>query len=338
MSAVRLDKEVTDVFAIRPAARHRRTSDEVHVNAADATYSYAAYGLSIRSEIELPELPVVEILDADVEIRAGAVPESLPGAVQIHEHWHVSPGALLFSSGCAGRFLITGGNRIEVDRTPGCDIDTFRMALTGTGFASLLHQRGYLTLHASAVRVGNGAAILAGRSGVGKSTLAAGLSLRGHDLIADDVAAINAPDGGRAVIRPSYPTHRLWEDGIAALGIDNGRGRRVRPELQKFHVPAGSFCTSTLPVAHVFFLSADNGDGVRISKLSPADGLKRLLDVVFRRRIAYAQGRHAADFAVTSQIARCTPMHLIQRPAGHLCIAETIERVAERLAPSRTGA
>src|SRR5262245_62128690 len=75
-----------------------------------------------------------------------------------------------------------------------------------------------LVLHASAVHVpGFGAVAFIGRTGRGKSTLAAALALPGCALLTDDCLVIGER-GGRVSVWPSYPGVRLWADAAAALG------------------------------------------------------------------------------------------------------------------------
>ena len=75
-----------------------------------------------------------------------------------------------------------------------------------------------LVLHASAVHVpGFGAVAFIGRTGRGKSTLAAALAQRGCALLTDDCLVIGE-HGGRLSVWPSYPGIRLWADAAAALG------------------------------------------------------------------------------------------------------------------------
>lgn len=80
----------------------------------------------------------------------------------------------------------------------------------------LLAHIGGFVIHAGAVRIGDGAAMIVGDSGLGKSTLVASLDRAGYKLIGDDALIIRpAPSGAR--VASVYRSLRLRPDSIAAL-------------------------------------------------------------------------------------------------------------------------
>lgn len=68
-------------------------------------------------------------------------------------------------------------------------------ALIGIGMGLLLHRRGVLCLHGSALSISGRTIALLGESGAGKSTAAAALVRVGAVLISDDVVALRQEDG-----------------------------------------------------------------------------------------------------------------------------------------------
>lgn len=299
-------------------------------------HTYRAYGLTIRSEIDLPEVPAAAAAEADVEILFGPVPHTLGRVNLAYGTWQANNTEALFEAAGTGRFLISGGRRILVNPCPDADADCVRILLMGAVLAGLLRQRGFLTLHASAVRANGGAVLFAGASGAGKSTLLAGLIARGFAMLADDVTAIGSASGQTPYAQPAFPTIRLWEDSMSALGKDAEAHRAVRPDLRKFHVPVDDFRDDALPVAHICFLDTHNRPGTVISGLAPTEGLRRLVEVMFRRRTAMGQGRQAADFRIASDLARRVPMCTIVRPVTPFRLEPFLDRVADALAePAR---
>ncbi len=71
-----------------------------------------------------------------------------------------------------------------------------------------------VSLHAAALAIDDRAFVLIGRSGVGKSTLAARLALEGALLLGDDCAHIK--DG---LVHPTHRPSRLWPEAAALLGL-----------------------------------------------------------------------------------------------------------------------
>ena len=99
-----------------------------------------------------------------------------------------------------------------------------RLFLLGSVMGALLHQRGWLPLHGSAIRLPDGtAAIFMGPSGVGKSTLAAAFRRRGYAVAADDVSLIFTGADGSPLLQPAYPELKLWAEAAAKIGEDTGR-------------------------------------------------------------------------------------------------------------------
>lgn len=83
--------------------------------------------------------------------------------------------------------------------------------LLGPVLAYTLRLRGTLALHASGIARSDGAILIAGQPGAGKSTTAALFARRGATVVTDDVAAITFRDGA-AFVEPGYPRVRLWSD------------------------------------------------------------------------------------------------------------------------------
>ena len=78
-----------------------------------------------------------------------------------------------------------------------------------------LSRQGRPAFHASVVTVPGGAVAFLGKTGMGKSTLAASFALEGAAFLTDDALLIDESHGVRAM--PSHASLRLWEDSIEAL-------------------------------------------------------------------------------------------------------------------------
>lgn len=184
-------------------------------------YSYVAYGLEIRSELQLPELtpgaPSTRVSAGQLVVRLGSVGQ-VPAKLDAdgmgfwataHEACHVVEKA--------GAFLVRGGSEIVVDPAPEVEDRVLRLSILGPALALILHQRGFLVLHASVVARGGEALAFLGNNGWGKSTVAAALHAKGYDLVADDVAAITIDDAAPRVL-PGFPQVKLWPEAAALLG------------------------------------------------------------------------------------------------------------------------
>ena len=200
-------------------------------------YCYKAYGLLIQSELCLPELIVTAFETPDVCIHVAAQGESLSagsGTLQgnaVQEDTvrgirvtHDSVSA--FWPG-VGEFTVRRGEEIVVVPAAGVDEAILRLPLLSAVLAILLHQRGFMVLHASAVEVGNKAVAFLGPKGRGKSSIAATLYTRGHRIITDDVLAVRVDDG-KATVLPAFPHVKLWL-GVAEALLDEPHRRNISP-------------------------------------------------------------------------------------------------------------
>ena len=140
-----------------------------------------AYGLAIQSEIPLPEAPATGA-GTQVLIRQGKVekPAGEPNAERTYE---IDQANFRVYWRGVGTFLIRCGTDVVVEPESGAEEAVLRLYLLGPVLGILLHQRGFLVLHASVVSIAGGAVGFLGEKGWGKSTTAAALNARGHGLV-----------------------------------------------------------------------------------------------------------------------------------------------------------
>jgi hypothetical protein len=82
-------------------------------------------------------------------------------------------------------------------------------------------KEGYLVLHGCAVQMEGHVVAILGKSGRGKSTLAAWLAKQGFPLLTDDCLVLRWEEKAQQwMAHPSYQSVRLWPDSVNALGID----------------------------------------------------------------------------------------------------------------------
>src|SRR6266702_2245306 len=184
--------------------------------------------------------------DASV-LQVAALPTWLAGARQVGPHSQARPGALLRVVPCVARYLVTGGNRIEVAPEASANPTEIVSFLLGGVRGALIHQRGELPLHASTVVPpgGSQAVAICGPSGVGKSTLAAELVQRGWSLLADDLTRV-VHANSTVEAWPSSGGIKLTSDAMARLGLraatlqEAAGGKKVWPTAaQDRPVPLG---------------------------------------------------------------------------------------------------
>lgn len=216
-------------------------------------------GWRVASALPLPDLLpwTGDGRQPDLVIELGPVPERLADlAVDRPLLQIATDGTCRFQVSDVASYLIDpAGRRVVVDPALPPEAPDIRVFLLGTVFGILCYRRGLLPLHASCVRIGNGAAAFAGPSGMGKSTLAAAFRQRGHALLADDVTVLDLADPGGPRVWPTFPRLKLWRDTLVRLNIPDAGLGRSRAVLDKVHLPVDdAFCAEPLPLTAVFHL------------------------------------------------------------------------------------
>jgi hypothetical protein len=237
-------------------------------------YAYVAYGLGIHSATPLPEL-VPRAVAADVVIAPGEVePLPLEAVSEDHQFWAgVGQACHVFKG--IGAFWVCEGRDIIFAPAPSADERVLRLSLLGPAMALILVQRGQYVLHASAIAIAGRAVAFLGDYGWGKSTTAAALHARGHEMLTDDVTAIHMGSELPRVV-PSFPQFKLWPESAAALGAPPETLPLLHPQLEKraCRVTRG-FAQTPLPLECLYIL--DEGGALESEPCAPQEALQALM-------------------------------------------------------------
>ena len=302
-------------------------------------YEYRAYGLHVRSVVPLPFDPLPEPSKAapsvpDVTVRLGAVPATLPadpGHVTHTNIWQARPGAFLMHVEGVARYLVTDGRDILIDPC-GDDADDVTAFFTSSPFTALLQQRGVVTLHAAAVETDAGAILLLGRSGIGKSSLAAALVERGFALLADDVTGVVLDTEGRLLALPAFPCLRLWTDTLDTLHWRANAQAPVQRGVEKYWTRSPHrTCSTPLPIRAAFALAAHNGPDIAIEPVAPSSAFRLLWVNTHRKRAVDALGQRPSHFRIGTALARHVPVVLVTRPVYPFLLEALADRIAAYL-------
>jgi hypothetical protein len=297
-------------------------------------YHYTAYDLSLESELELPELLSFEVDgQADVKIRVGDVPQQLDGSTSDHTVFQASPNKFLLREQGVGRYLVLNGNEIVVSPSPESVPSDIRLFLLGSCLGALLHQRGVLALHASAVCLGDGAVLFTGPSGAGKSTLAAALLQRGHPLLADDVSAIVLTEGLPLVL-PSFPRTKLWADAALNLGYKLKGLNRIRSNLDKYDVRTlNQFTAGRRPLKQIYRLTTSTSDRLDIEPIGATERFGILLRNTYRGHYLEGLDLRQSHFRLIARIANQVPLTRVVRPQSPNRLDELVDLIVSRSTP-----
>lgn len=258
-------------------------------------FAYRAHGLTLASEIPLPELCRGRTSSAACEIRLADPPAADPpwfqtwrlpnrrawltfGRTDADEYLLRFPGLAAFS-------VSADGASIRCHRERGVPAATRRHLLLDQVLPLAMSRSHAIVLHASAVHLPRvGAVAFAGPAGAGKSTIAGALTRLGASILSDDCVVIDEVAGG-LVAHPGYPGLRLWRDAAAALGHARHAGSAVAhySAKRRLRLAPEAFRSRSSALRAIVLLAPRRrtGPAVQWLSLSPRDRLVTLTRYLF---------------------------------------------------------
>jgi hypothetical protein len=276
-------------------------------------FSYLAYGLKIASELRLPELislapPAVDG-GSDVMIRFADSPSFPSPPTTVRE---ANAAEVLLCYEQVGTFLVREGREVWIDRKPEVVDYSLRLLVLGPVLGILLHQRGHLVLHGSAVAKEGKAIAFLGNSGWGKSTTAAAFHQRGYTVVADDLVAVQInPDG--SMIWPGFPRLKLWPEAADYLKHDPTLLSALHPKLPKLGLTIQhNFATVPLSLSQIYILT--EGEATQIEPLSSSAAFPELMRHSYALSLLQKTERSGSHFSQCGQLIQSVPISRLRRP------------------------
>jgi len=289
------------------------------------------YDLTIHSAFPLPGVVSAPAGEADVTIERGAIDWAGVEA-DVSGRRLRAQGEAIAIYWPEGGFLLRAGRQLIVDPIPGVHEAQVALFILGAAMGLLLHQRGLMALHASAVAIDGRGVVFIGPKGWGKSTLAVTLADLGHAVLTDDIAAIVMQSGGPVIV-PGAPQIKLWPDTLTALGRRPEDYERLYPGIEKRLLRLAEPSNhEAVPLSTVFCL--DGGARLSIEPLSKTDALQRVMSHWYGAR--YGRGVIESiglpiHLRQCAELVRQTPCLELRRPPSLGTLAGVAERVVEHV-------
>jgi len=247
---------------------------------------------------------------ADVEVRVGPAPA--PDAPELLADVRVDRSHFWMDVPRTGRFLVRDGREMVVEPHPGATAGDVRAYLLGSATGALLHQRGLLPLHASAVSIDGRAVAFVAPAGNGKSTIAMHLQHRGHRVICDDICAVEVGPG-TARLWPGLRNLKLWRASLGAIARTPDGLEPVLADMDKYRVPV-DVPAENRPFGLAAIVLLDWADAPSMSPLPGAEAVGTLVANTFRGQLVAPMGRQAAHWRQCLELFAATGIHRLVRP------------------------
>jgi hypothetical protein len=318
-------------------------SKKRHTTSADAKHPAYFFGpFALQSEVHLPELPeghpgsrlVVTIGFADQTLDTAGLEEVNPWMAGSRDRFLLTiPGT--------GRFLVSNGDRVDIEPAADAHEIDLRLYLLGSVFGALCHQNEFLPLHASAIERGGRVTAFLGESGAGKSTLAAFLTRRGHTVISDDICLLGRPGPEELVITPVAGWLKLWRESLDALGEEAIEANRLISKDDKFRVYLEAGDRKSPQLACLVLLERPETDAAqsapRVERVSLSEAVARMMDMVYLSEIAQLEDGDRRLFERCARIIGKVQVFRLIAPLGFDRMDEVLDVIeAELLSDAQT--
>lgn len=240
-------------------------------------------------------------------------------------------------SGFLLRFLEGGDFEIDLNARrvictpiPGAPEDYIRNIFSNQILPLLSTYDGTPVLHASCVVIAGGAYGFLGRSGRGKSTMAAAFARYGHAFLTDDGMVIEEISG-QVQVRPYLPSIRLLPDSQGAIfgedavteAPDDGWAPKARIDA----TDAVPHADKPVPLRAIYVLEEPLANHAVVTPLSASASLDALLKNSFlldsRDKV-----RVRAHFRAMAELANAFPMFALDYPRDFSRLEETVATIA----------
>lgn len=249
------------------------------------------------------------------------------------EFYRVGAGYLLRFPGLADFEVSADGATVAAHPVEGVDADTIEHLYLNQVVPLALSRQDRPAFHASVVAVPGGCVAFLGRSGMGKSTLAASFSLGDAPFLTDD-ALIVSESGGVIVAAPGPASIRLWNDSVEALiEADSARSSRVSYS-SKARLLAGQALThgdSPLPLLSAYLL--EPVEPARVT-FRPLEGVSRHMAWVENSFLLDTEDRGlvARHFEWTHHVASLVPTFALSYERDYRRLGEVRRTILQHVA------
>lgn len=284
------------------------------------------FGYRVNSAFEL-DAYVSDFEQPDVIVENGQISCYDEAFVEAGFYFDLEKDLIAFNVPDIAAYEIRNGNRIIVQPVKGAILSEISLFVLGSAFGFLMHQNNVFPLHGSTVVLESGCIILIGHSGAGKSSLASGFVERGFRLLTDDISRIECIEDVYYV-HPSYPSQKIWRDGIDQLALKYNPEHRVLNQIEKFYIKSHDrFCDVRKPlIAIIEILPSDVKIPTMMQMEKPAV-LNALITHSYLQEIMGGKTDLGAHLRFCSSLSNRVPVYRILRPFEGFTVRKQVDAI-----------
>ncbi len=213
------------------------------------------------------------------------------------------------------------------------------LIILNPALAAALYLRNIPLIHGSAVSIHGASVILAGKSGVGKSTLTAALVAEGMPFLTDDLTALYLTEDSLAV-EPGYPLLKISKETAGILGKSWKDLMPVATWSEERWIQADGvtafFCNVRMPVCGIYILEGRRGDisMPEIIEMSSAEACFALMGYLYGDRWLNIPGSGA--IRLCAAIAGMAPVRRVWLPDGLNTLQKTARVLIDDASSKKT--
>jgi hypothetical protein len=294
-------------------------------------------GLRVRSAFRLPGLALrderQDARSADIHISLSTAP--LPIGRHLYQYlgrYHLSFNAwgddwLFRHDDEIGVTIAASGRALQGHCPDPARLPLLADIITRRVLPRISALHGRLPLHAATLGDGQGATMLLGSSGSGKSTMTAALALQlGWDIFSDDMSILG--DEGRHMVFPTVPGVSVWQQSQHALGLPAEDCQLLQNyEGKVWYGPAPAAALRPQPLEAVILLSFDHDrENIDCRRLSGPHVLVK----VSSQLVAFNpcdRDAIAALFERATRLVATIPIYALSYPRDYRALPDVVDTI-----------
>ena len=284
-------------------------------------YYYRLYGMKIESDLEFLQLVVCEdALPVDVWIEKTDYSKEMDNELEGRLFDFGREYSRLINRTC--QLQVFQGKKLTYALTGEGWPQYLQTYILGWGFSMVALQRDLLPMHCSALADDDGAILIAGESGSGKSTITTHFLSNGYRLLADDMALV---DGEK--VYPAFPYQKLCRNVALDEGYKLEELIYIDEDKDKFLAPyRGEFKTCGERIKGFILLRVINGEEVVDTEVQGLGRFHIFASNLFVRHLIGKDKYEPHIGQKCLEMASKVPVYVIGRPDG----LDTTEEVVKK--------